>query len=317
MSKSVRIPQWMKYVLLVAGIYNLLFGLWAILFPNTFFSWSGMALPQYPELWQCIGMIVGVYGIGYIIASTNPLRHWPIVLVGLLGKIFGPIGFLKAWLIDGTFTPMAGGMILFNDLIWWIPFGLILYKVYRKDYDTDDSLVHLFSSDEMYSLDMFETSEGLTLDEMSNRWPTMLIFLRHFGCTFCREALQDLASCKEKIEVLGTRVVLVHMLEEDCASRELERFGLTDIAHISDPESILYKKFKLRRGTIGQLFGLKVWIRGIDAGLLKSNGVGRAKGDPFQMPGVFIIKDGKVVKKYVHQSAADRPDYQQMAACEV
>ena len=41
-----------------------------------------------------MGMIVGVYGIGYLIAARDPRTHWPIVLVGLLGKVFGPIGFV-------------------------------------------------------------------------------------------------------------------------------------------------------------------------------------------------------------------------------
>jgi ligand-binding SRPBCC domain-containing protein len=70
-------------------------------------------------------MIVGVYGIGYIIAASEPETHWPIVLVGLLGKIFGPIGFAMA-VLSGTFPPLFGLTIVTNDLIWWIPFALIL-----------------------------------------------------------------------------------------------------------------------------------------------------------------------------------------------
>ena len=61
----------------------------------------GMEPPNYPELWQCIGMIVGVYGIGYLAAAADPLGHWPITLVGFLGKMFGPIGFAGAqWRSD-------------------------------------------------------------------------------------------------------------------------------------------------------------------------------------------------------------------------
>ena len=59
-----------------------------------------MAPPTYPEIWQCVGMIVGVYGIGYAIASADPLRHWPIILVGFLGKIFGPLGFAQALYLE-------------------------------------------------------------------------------------------------------------------------------------------------------------------------------------------------------------------------
>ena len=54
-------------------------------------------------------MIVGVYGIGYAIASTDPLRHWPIVLVNSLGKIFGPIGFAQALWRPVPFPPRFGG----------------------------------------------------------------------------------------------------------------------------------------------------------------------------------------------------------------
>ena len=81
-------------------------------------------------LWQCIGMMVATYGIGYAIAATNPLRFWPIALVGLLGKIFGPIGFLLAVLKRGL-PWVAGWTIVTNDLIWWVPFFLILRRAYR------------------------------------------------------------------------------------------------------------------------------------------------------------------------------------------
>jgi len=93
------------------------------------FQWAGMTVPVYPEIWQCVGMIVGVYGVGYIIAAFAPLRHWPIMLVGLLGKIFGPVGMLNAvW--HGRFPLIAGMVCVTNDLIWWLPFGLILWAAY-------------------------------------------------------------------------------------------------------------------------------------------------------------------------------------------
>lgn len=121
-------PRWHRSVLKGAAFYNLAWGSVAILFPMTLFRLTGVdPLPNYPELWQCIGMIVGVYGVGYWIAASDPVRHWPIVLVGLLGKIFGPIGFCQAVLND-RFPPAMGLTILTNDLIWWIPFAAILWN---------------------------------------------------------------------------------------------------------------------------------------------------------------------------------------------
>lgn len=131
-------PRWIPFWLGLAGIYNLTWGMAAVLWPNVLFRWAGIDPPNYPELWQCIGMIVGVYGIGYAIAATDPVRHWPIVLVGLLGKVFGPIGFLQA-AVAGKLPWRFGTTLLFNDLMWWIPFGAILVYVVRVSRRSPDS----------------------------------------------------------------------------------------------------------------------------------------------------------------------------------
>lgn len=121
---------WMRVTLYAAGLYNLVWGAWIITAPHMLFRWSEMAPPTYPQIWQCVGMIVGVYGIGYIVAASNPIRHWPIVLVGLLGKILGPVGFLSA-VLSGDLPWRFGFVIITNDLIWWIPFGGIMYAAAR------------------------------------------------------------------------------------------------------------------------------------------------------------------------------------------
>jgi small multidrug resistance pump len=118
--------RWMAKLLLAAAAYNIVWGATVILFPLLPFRLFEMEVPRYPEIWQCVGMIVGVYGVGYAIAAMDPLRHWPIVLVGLLGKVLGPIGF--SWsVVQGTLPLSFGWIIVFNDLIWWVPFGIILW----------------------------------------------------------------------------------------------------------------------------------------------------------------------------------------------
>ncbi len=123
-----------KVTLAVAAVYNIVFGAWAVLLPASAFELAGLDQPNYPELWQCIGMIVGVYGIGYAIAARDPIRHWPIVLVGLLGKILGPIGFLGAVLQDRV--PLSASLIIVtNDLIWWPGFGIALWLAWHAHRD--------------------------------------------------------------------------------------------------------------------------------------------------------------------------------------
>ncbi len=126
---------WRGHVLALAAVYNLCFGFWAVFFPSQAFAAVSLPQPNYPELWQCIGMIVGVYGIGYGVAVVDPKRHWPIVLVGLLGKIFGPIGFCYA-LWRGSLPLSFGAILVTNDLVWWVPFAAILWSAHasRKEY---------------------------------------------------------------------------------------------------------------------------------------------------------------------------------------
>jgi small multidrug resistance pump len=118
-------PRWARLVLAAAAIYNLAFGAFAVLLPRVWFELADLPVPDMLSLWQCIGMIVGVYGVGYACAARAPLRHWPIVLVGLLGKVLGPIGFVDA-AARGELPWGAGWLIVTNDLIWWLPFALLL-----------------------------------------------------------------------------------------------------------------------------------------------------------------------------------------------
>ena len=120
----------MRPLLIAAGVYNLAWGAWAIFWPQAYFRSVGMPDINYPQIWQCVGMIVGVYGIGYIIAASNPVRHWPIVFVGFLGKLLGPIGFLQMAL-SGAWPWQMGWINVTNDLIWLVPFALILRHAWQ------------------------------------------------------------------------------------------------------------------------------------------------------------------------------------------
>jgi hypothetical protein len=122
--------RWMRWVLALAAVYNLAWGAWVVLQPEAIFAWTGLAPPRYPMIWQCVGMIVGTYGIGYAIAATAPLRWWPLVLVGLIGKLAGPVGFLQTALA-GDLPWAFGWTILTNDLIWWAPFTIILLRAWQ------------------------------------------------------------------------------------------------------------------------------------------------------------------------------------------
>ncbi len=308
-AQSCKAPDWMKSALKLAGFYNILFGIWVIGWPNAWFQISGMEPPRYPFLWQCVGMIVGVYGVGYLAAASAPLRHWPIVLVGFLGKVFGPIGFVWA-ASQGELPWQAGWMIVFNDLIWWVPFAMILWA-------TACLMVGRPAVGEPMRLEtaarFFRLTSGETLLEASQKEQLAIVFLRHFGCTFTRQLLMNLREMHERAEQEGARLVLVHMLQEG----EEEEFVNTDrVARIADPRCDLYRAFGLGKGGFLELFGPKVWYRGAKA-FFRGCGVGMLKGDGLQMPGAFLFKDGKIQQQQKARSAADLPNVEALFGAKV
>lgn len=159
------------------------------------------------------------------------------------------------------------------------------------------------------------TNTGENLMKMSFRDPILLVFLRHFGCTFCREALSDISKRRKDIEKMGIKIVFVHMTNSEVAERYFNRYNLEGAVYVSDPECIYYKEFGLLKGSFTQLFGLQSWIRGFKAGVLDGQGVGMQLGDGFQMPGVFVISDGEVKESFIHKLASDRPDYLKLVEC--
>lgn len=301
-------PRWMRNVLLAAGLYNILWGAFAVLFPGALFTWLDMPQPNYPQFWQCIGMIVGVYGLGYAIAATDPARHWPIVLVGFLGKVFGPLGMAQALWTGALPWPFALNCLT-NDLIWWVPFFLILKYAWDQ---FQNEPANSQPPDEATLLSNAITSTGTTLAALSQHHPVLLVFLRHSGCTFCREAMADLSAARTAIGKNGTTLALVHMGTADSFAAFAARYGMEDVPSVSDPDRHLYQGLGLRRGNLRQLLALSVWCRGLTS-FLSGHRPGPIEGDATQMPGVFLIHHGRVVRRFSHATAAVRPDYAALA----
>lgn len=121
---------------ILAGIYNICWGLWISIDPNWLFHFAEMELPNYPEIFVCVGMVVGLYGLVYLEIARRPERGFLLALVGFVGKILGPLGiFYYIYIGKWTFNSLI--MNLTNDFIWLIPFAIYLYdswEFYKKDW---------------------------------------------------------------------------------------------------------------------------------------------------------------------------------------
>lgn len=301
-------PRWVPSVLIAAAVYNLAWGAFVILFPTLPFRLAGMEPPNYPALVQCLGMIVGVYGVGYALAARDPVILSPLILVGLLGKILGPIGFVYAASI-GEFPWRAGWTILANDLIWWLPFVAILLHTVRINDARRIADGTAFGD----VLRETRTATGASLYEISQQQDLLLVCIRHSGCTYCREALDDLARQRPAIQSAGARPVVVHMGSIVQGEVLLKRYGCQDVDQVSDPTRRVYNALQLRLGTLTELFGVRAFWRALVEGTIFRFGFGRMVGNGLQMPGAFLIRNGQIVKAFRHQSSADRPNYAELA----
>ena len=164
-------------------------------------------------------------------------------------------------------------------------------------------------------LEQIRTDQGESLLELSRKKPVLMVFLRHLGCTFCREALRDLSAYQKDSRGEKSEIVLVHMERAEIAESVFTNYGLAGCKHITDQQQVLYQKFGLSRGSFSQLFGFRTMVRGFQSGFSWDQLGGHQFGDAFQMPGIFVIYQGRIVSQYIHKKISDRPDYHNLIEC--
>lgn len=295
-------PCWMRKVLLAAGIYHLIFAAWAISWPNHWFDWIGMEHPNHPLLWQGLGLIIGILGLSLLLAARNPVHHWMIVAVAFTKFNFGIIGFSMA-IFQHHILTRSIWLMAADDLIGWFPFAAILWACLRAHCGVPPTRTEPLSIAE--AANTYQLSNGRTLADASQTQLIVLVFLRHFGCTFTRQILRGLENLHQEAKTHGAELVLVHMLQNGKETRYLgERSG---VIRIADPRCELYRAFGLGKGGFLELFGPKVWWRAA-LSIFKGCGVGHLAGDGLQMPGAFLFQEGKIIAEQRARSSSDLPD---------
>jgi len=298
----------MTYLLRTAAVYNLLWAAATVAFPTQMFAWGGLAPPNYPAFVQSLGVLVGAFGIGYAIAAQDPVRHWGLVFVGLVGKVFVPITF--AWAIAIGQLPSTFLLtILLNDVAWWAPFIVILLHAERAHAARSSRAAGLLA-DELRNTRL---ASGESLWDASFRQPLLIVFVRHMGCAFCREALSDIHQQGEQITSAGAIPVIVHQGSTEAIQRLLDRYGLKDVATVSDPDRRLFRAFELPLGSVRQIFGWRTFWRALAEGVVFRHGFGRIVGDPRQLAGAFLVHRGEIVRSFRSQTSADRTNYAELA----
>ena len=159
------------------------------------------------------------------------------------------------------------------------------------------------------------TESGKTLLELVDERPVLLVFLRHFGCAFCRQAIDDVSKIRAELTARRVQVVFVHLGSPERAQPYFDYYGLSDVERVSNPDGSLYRDpaFTLARVSVFQLFRPAVWIGWLKGAVFKYR-IGLLKEDIQQMPGVFFLRDRAIANVYRHRTIADRPNYLELAS---
>ena len=126
---------------------------------------------------------------------------------------------------------------------------------------------------------------------------TMIAFLRHFGCLFGREMVRDIHAASTAIAGFPTPL-FVGLGDRD-ETIDFMKPMWPEAPVICDPERALFNAFEISRGGVLQMFGPSVWACQLRA-TFKGNFIGKRVGDPWTMPGVFIVDRARAVR-YQHE----------------
>ena len=135
--------------------------------------------------------------------------------------------------------------------------------------------------------------------------PTLLIFLRFFGCVFCRETVSDLRALSEERSDYP-KVIFVSEAGKTEIQAFVRRYWPTAAA-ISDPQGKLYAAFGVGKSVVKN-FSPSVF-RAARRAIEKGNERGPTDGNVFRMPGAFLARGDEVIWSHDFRHSGELPDF--------
>jgi hypothetical protein len=148
-------------------------------------------------------------------------------------------------------------------------------------------------------------SDG-TKVRLAGEWaerPAVVVWLRHFGCVFCREQVAEIRAHRSEIEALGGGIVFVGNGTARAAAWFKKKFAADSIV-LTDPDLVTYKAIGARSGLLSTM-GPSAWgagLRAFRSGARQST----TKGHPYQQGGLVVIAPGnRVLYEHISRAAGD------------
>lgn len=144
-----------------------------------------------------------------------------------------------------------------------------------------------------------------TLRDQLGDATTLLVFLRHFGCVFCRETVAELRRASESGDFPPT---LFFFQGTPTEGRAFLRRDWPTVRAVADPALRFYEAFGVER--MG-------WLDMLRPGLWSAERRARAKGfeqgdrsgDIWRLPGVFLVRGDAILWAHEFRHAGDLPDF--------
>lgn len=150
---------------------------------------------------------------------------------------------------------------------------------------------------------------GATLRDEIGQTPTLLVFLRHFGCIFCREMVGDLKRIAKQDPDYPPVLFFFQGTNE-----EGEAFfskAWPGARAVGDVPKHYYNAFGVGRGGMMQMFGPEVVACGVRAAA-KGHLVGWKTGDPWTLPVTVLLHQDRVLWRHEGRHAGDHPDLERV-----
>jgi peroxiredoxin len=137
-----------------------------------------------------------------------------------------------------------------------------------------------------------EAGVGVPASQLWAKEPAVLVFVRHFGCMFCREQTAQLQPHESEITDAGARLIVVGNGQPRFVADFRRTTGFEGLLY-TDPTRAAYRACAFNRG-VGATVNpttAKNAVRAMRAGFRQ----GRTQGDPWQQGGVVAIAPGDEV----------------------
>jgi hypothetical protein len=159
------------------------------------------------------------------------------------------------------------------------------------------------------ALDAAVTGVGIhpgTLRDQLGDDVSLLVFLRHFGCLFCREMISDLRSAAEADPDYPR--ILFFFQGTATEGRAFLRRYWPEARAVADPTLEFYDLFGIRQASLVEALGPRV-LASRGRARAKGHESGARSGDIWRMPGLFAARGEKLLWQHTPRHAADHPDF--------